>query len=677
MSKKLMLVLGALVAVAMIITACKPQVQTVKETVVVTQVITEKGETVVQVITATPEPEVVMPRTLVVCLGQEPDTLYTYKGAMLAKSQVLETIYDGPVDARSFAYQPIILEKLPSLADGDAVINVVKVKEGDKVVDKDQNVITLDPAADPKQMIVPAGKKGEEAVEYTGGEVEMDQMVVTFKLLAGLMWSDGTPLTSNDSTYAFKLFGDPDTDQPKFGYERTASYEAADEVTTVWTGLPGYKDSTYFLNFFGPAPEHIWGQYTAAELNEAEVSTRAPVGWGAYVIDEWVQGDNIRLHKNPNYFRASEGLPVFDNLVFRFVGANSNSNIAAVLSGECDIVDQTSGLDDQSKLLLELQSAGQINATFVTGTTWEHVDFGIQHISYDDGFDAATDRPQFFTDLRTRQAFAMCLDRQAVVDTALYGQSIVIDTYLPPVHPLFNKDVKHYDFNVEEAGKLLDEVGWKDVDGDPATARVAQGVAGVPDGTELKVSYETTTATLRQQVTQILQQSLAKCGIKAQLNYYPASQWFADGPEGKLFGRKFDLGEFAWLTGVQPPCDLYKTDGVPGPDESTWDSVMTAEVEALPFPFGWGGQNDPGYHNPAFDAACNKAITALPGQPEYDAGHLEAQIIFGNELPVVPLFLRLKLAATRPDMCNFIMDPTANSEMWNVEEFDYGDCAGQ
>jgi hypothetical protein len=43
-----------------------------------------------------------------------------------------------------------------------------------------------------------------------------------------------------------------------------------------------------------------------------------------------------------------------------------------------------------------------------------------------------------------------------------------------------------------------------------------------------------------------------------------------------------------------------------------------------------------------------------------------------EQLPVAPLFLRLKNAATRPDFCNFIMDPTANSEFWNIEEFDYG-----
>ena len=51
------------------------------------------------------------------------------------------------------------------------------------------------------------------------------------------------------------------------------------------------------------------------------------------------------------------------------------------------------------------------------------------------------------------------------------------------------------------------------------------------------------------------------------------------------------------------------------------------------------------------------------------------QEIFASELPVIPLYLRLKLAVTRPDMCGFTLDPTAISEMWNIEAFDFGeDC---
>ena len=72
--------------------------------------------------------------------------------------------------------------------------------------------------------------------------------------------------------------------------------------------------------------------------------------------------------------------------------------------------------------------------------------------------------------------------------------------------------------------------------------------------------------------------------------------------------------------------------------------------------------------NHGYDA--DEFLQALPGEPAYEQNHLEAQRIFAEQLPVVPLYLRLKLAATRPDMVNFIMDPTENSEFWNIEEFD-------
>jgi peptide/nickel transport system substrate-binding protein len=424
-------------------------------------------------------------------------------------------------------------------------------------------------------------------------------------------------------------------------------------------------DSTYFINITQPLPEHILGQYTPADLVTQYDAQKLWTGDGPFIIDEWTKGEQITAHKNPNYFRASEGLPKFENLVYRFTGGDPNAAIAAILAGECDIVDQTTAMDSQSQLLLELQAKGQINATFVTGTTWEHADFNIQPIEsiWNSGAfagwvaEGSTDGP--FGDVRLRQAVAMCMDRQSVVDTVMYGQSVVIDTYLPPNHPLFNADAKHWPFDPAAAATLLDEIGWLDADGDPATPRVATGVVGVPDNTLLEFNYETTNATMRQQATQIMAQSMAGCGIKVNLSYYPASQWFAAGPDGKLYGRLYDLGQFAWLTGVTPPCDLYLSTQLP--------------TEAN----GWSGQNNPGFHDPAYDTACNTQLQSLPGEPAYDTAAKEAQAIFADQLPVVPLFLRLKLAATRPDMCNFIMDPTANSEMWNIENFDYGTGCGQ
>jgi peptide/nickel transport system substrate-binding protein len=674
MSRKLLFVISLLVMASMVLAACAtPAAETVKETVVVVETQVVEGETVVQevVVTATPEPAApAEPRTLVICQGQEPDTLYFNQNAMLAKSHVLEAIYDGPVDSRSFSYQAVIVEKLASLADGDAVINTVDVVAGDKVVGDDGEVYEL--AAGTK--VRAAGCNAADcAIEWDGtAALQMEQMVVSTKFLPGLLWSDGTPLTAADSVYEWNLSADPDTPSSKYLFDRSASYEAADDVTVVWTGLPGYKDSTYFLNFSTPMPEHVWGQYTAAELTTEVDAQALYTGWGPYIIQEWVVGDHISMVKNPNYFRAGEGLPKFENVIYRFVGAGSNANIAKVLAGECDIVDQTSSLDDQSQLLLELQSTGTIQATFVTGTTWEHADFNIRPLegagfsAIGSTMDGGTVGP--FGDLRLRQAVAMCMDRQAVVDTVTFGQSVVLHTYLPPSHPLFNPDAKQYPFDVAAASALLDEIGWKDDDADPATPRVASGVENVPDGTLLEFAYGTTNATMRMQATQIMADSMVQCGIGVKLEYYPASDWFADGPDGVLFGRKFDLGQFAWLTGVEPPCDLYMTEYLSGPPESV--NPLTGKNYN-----SFGDSNETGYSNADYDAVCKAAKQALPGQPAYDENHLQAQILFAEDLPVVPLFLRLKLAAARPDMCGFIMDPTANSEMWNIEAFDYGACA--
>ena len=679
MSKKVILTYFSII-LSLILAACQPTgapdtPEPIVETLVVTEVVEATPVETIQVVTPTPEPS--GPRTLVICIGVEPDTLYPYGQNSSSTYQILQAIAEGgwsAFDNNSFAYQPVILEKLPNLADGDAVLTPVVVGEGDRVVDATGDVVTLESTADPPIMLSPAG--GGDPIPYQGGDFEMEQLSVTFKLLPDLLWSDGTPMTAADSVYAFNLLADPDTQYLKTAVERTASYDAIDELTTLWTGLPGFRDAEYFTNFFGPAPEHIWGKYTAADLLTAEESYLKPIGWGPYMIQEWIKGESLTLHKNPNYFRAAEGLPKFDTLIFRFVGQNSTTNIAALLSGECDIVDASTPLIDQGQLLLDLQSSGQINATFTTGTVFSHVDFGIQHVDHDDGYQMGVDRPDFFSDLRIHQAFAMCMDRQALVDQVFFGQSTVINTYLPPQHPLYNREVRHYDFDVQAGSALLEEVGWVDDDGDPSTPRLAQEVANIPNGTPLVLSYVSRSVSDFEQVAAILQESLAKCGIQINPGFYTFTELFADGPEGPIFGRHFDLSQFVWFTGVAPPCDLYLSELTPGPAGEEWVSVQDVITRTFS-ESGWGGQNDPGFVNEEYDQACNNALGTLPGQPEHEESHLEAQRIFAEQLPVVPLYLNLKLAATRPDLCGLIMDPSNASELWNIEEFDYGEGCEQ
>jgi peptide/nickel transport system substrate-binding protein len=660
-----------LIILSIITTACQatgaPEIpEPIVETLVVTEVVEATPVEVIQVVTPTREPA--GPRTLVICMGNEPDGIGAYGGP--SSQSILEAVfggsYWGAIDSNSFTFQPILQEKLPSLADGDAAVVPVSVGEGDIVVDAAGRIVVLDGDADPPLMLIPA--RGGEPIPYQGGEFEMDQVSATFKLLPGLVWSDGAPITAADSTYAFNLMSHPDNDFSHDPLRLTESYEAIDDLTTVWTGLPGYSGDITYANFFGPAPEHLWGEYSVSELFESEEYTRRPVGWGPYVIDEWVEGESITLHKNTNYFRADEGLPKFDTLVYRFVGENSNANLAALLSGECDIIDSTASLDDQIELLLDLQASGKIKASFSPSIWWEHIDFGIQHVDYDDGYQMGLDRPDFFSDVRTRQAFAHCMDRQALVDTIFFGQTLVLDSFVQPQHPLHNPDVPRYQFDVEAGNALLEEAGWLDHDGDPITPRVAQGVANIPDGTPLEVAYEATPAPLRQQVAAILKNSLAQCGIKANVQHIAPIELYAVDPEGKLYGRRFDLVEVAWFL---PWCGYFMSSQITGPPGETWVSILDGLTRT--FPLGWDGFNFPGYANQDYDAACNAFLGSLPGQPGHEAAYQEAQRIFAENLPAVPLFPRIQIDVSRPDMCGFIVDPTASTEFWNIEEFDYGE----
>ena len=286
-----------------------------------------------------------------------------------------------------------------------------------------------------------------------------------------------------------------------------------------------------------PLPEHLWGDIKPGDLLQFEPAAQKPAGWGPYVIDEWVKGDHIRLHKNPNYFRAAEGLPKFDTLVYRFVGENPTANVNALLTGECDLVDPAANLEQQLPLLRELQQAKKLTGVYAAGPEWEHLDFGIRPASYADGYNpAAGDRPDLFADVRTRQAFAYCLDRQAIIDQLLGKQSAVPDSYLPAQHPAYDPNVSHYGYDPAAGNKLLEEAGWKDADQNPATPRVSQGVAGVPEGTPLAVTYQTTKAALRQQVAGLLVKNLGGCGIQVTAQTSAPETCLHPGRMGRYLG---------------------------------------------------------------------------------------------------------------------------------------------
>ena len=600
-----------------------------------------------------PSPTTNLPRALTVCLGQEPNTLYPFGTLNSAARSVLGAIYDGPIDTFTNGYRPVILEKIPSIENGDAQLATVSVKRGDPVVDSAGNFAALDFGVS----VLPSGCAEDAcAIKYDGrADLKMDQLIVTFRILPGLTWSDGATLNAADSVFGFKLASDPATPGSKYLTDRTASYEAVDERTVQWWGRPGFIDPGFASNFWTPLPKHLWENISAADLALGNTQTHPPIGWGAYIFKEWVPGSYITLDKNPAYFRKSEGLPHFDKLTFLFL-KDAPTGISALVAGQCDVLDTSLRLDGEIDLLTALQRSDQAKLVTATTPLIERLDFGIKPASYDDGYAPVLgDRQDILGDARTRQGIADCLDRQKVVTTVLGGISEVPDSFISPEHPLLNKQIAKYPFDVNKGIALLDAVGWKDPDNDPATPRVAKGVKGVADGTPLVLNYLTTSALQRRQVSDILTQSLAQCGVGVNLKFYNQDDLYASGPDGPLFGRQFDLAEYAIGTvGSEPPCAWFMTSQIPTRDNK------------------WLGVNVSGYSNPDYDALCHKALNSLPGSQGYKDSYAGVQNIFATDLPSVPLYMRIKAAATRRDMCNFSLDAFAVNDLWNIEELNFG-----
>ncbi len=594
-----------------------------------------------QIPTPTPLPET----TLTVCLKNEPNSLYPFGELNASARTVLSALNDGAVDYANYQYLPVILSDLPTLENKDAQIAPIKVKADDFVVNAKGDLVQLSKG----ERVRPAGCRSDDcAISYDGvSALEMDQMIATFRWLPDLTWSDGSPLSADDSVYAFEIKRES---APKdYLIQRTQAYEAADERTTQWFGVAGYIDSTYFLNFWNPAPRFAWNEIPIEQLSSAEISSHLPIGWGAYRIKEWRSSEDIVLEKNPYYFRAAEGYPKFDNLHFRFI-ADANDALSELIAGRCDILDPALNLDENIGLLQALQTSEQARLFVAAGMSMEWLALGVNPASYDDGYDPTKDRPNFFSDIYVRQALAYCVDRRTLTDSVLHGLTQPPTSYLPFGHPALDANLSAIPYDPEIGKSLLTQAGWQVDDENPSAPRHAVNVQKVAQNTPLILNYASASSPQRRQVAAVLQESLAECGIGVNVEFLSSNDFYQPGPDGILFGRKFDLAEYALgVEGFEPPCNWFDSASIPNEENS------------------WQGVNLSGFKNEEYDAACLAGRSALQGDDDYLAAYRRTQNVLAEQLPAIPLFSRLRIAVTRPDLCGFNLDPTADL-LWNVEE---------
>ena len=611
-----------------------PEIDSVEiSPIVLTEVPTSEPDTVQPVLpTDTPEPTAVPKKieTLTVCLGKEPQTLFFYAESSQAMWSVLESIYDGPFDIGDGKADPVIFEKIT------VEEKPVSVVRGDIIVDFDGDAVEMKPGtvfmpAEPVDNCV--GKACLSTWNSLSEKAEINQTVITFVLKDDLKWNDGTPLTAGDSVYSMTVNGLKGIKASKQTYNLTESYIALDEHTVEWRGLPGYVPADPSDVFWTPLPSHKMKGMNAEELLASEFVNRAPLGWGAWQIVSWEEGDSIVAERNPYYAVTDGEEPFFDRIVYKFYGRPGDNNLEALKNGACDIIDTSVDLGSDLEPILEDVRDGKMSIYIRPDLSRLEMVFNL--IPPVNPWASVSLVP---LDLRT--AVMQGINRQSVIRQVLYGQSEIPVDFYPMEHIKHNTELEAAAYDPDTAKKTLDSLGWTVPDDDPQGVRIATAVPGVMYGTPLTFTLTIADNAFAKKAADMIRDDLADIGIAVDIQPLPLGEFYAQGPDGAIFGKKFDTVMFAWAAGKNP-CEIYVSGQTPAAENH------------------WVGTNVGSYSNEEYDDAC-----LLPMHSAMNAGK-----IFAGDIPTVPLYFNISIAASSNNICGVSDRIGSRSVLWNLEGF--------
>jgi len=595
------------------------------------------GEAATETAVPAPSPTVTpeSPVTLTICTASLPETLFPYQaGSSVSLNALLAMVGTRPY------------ERIPSEQNGDLLLQSVSVQRGQPVVDARGELVTLKAGA----TVRPSGCRSSDCAIVWDGEsvLEMDQMVVTFRLLDGLAWSDGTRVSAADSVFSFELASDLVAFGSGWVMDRTVRYSALDERTLEWVGKPGFTTAEMETLFWMPIPLHQFlDGLDWQNLDSEERFKAGSLSFGPFIIDRWEEG-LIQLTRNVGYYRAEEGLPYLDIINLKVV-EGAGSAIAALLDGACDVLDTSVGLENEPETLAELQADNRFDVLISQTGIWEQLVFGIQPAAYDLFYNPVYgDRPDFFGDARTRQAVSACLDREALIESGYSELVPVWPSFLPPDNTHLSEGTSIV-YDPDGGLDLLEQVGWRDHDLDPETPLIAGVVTGIPAGTVFSLSLLIDSSPVHQRMAGVVRDSLAGCGIEVRVDTLPVNELYEPGPGGLVFGRQFDLTFVAWQPLAELDCGFYQSWRIPAEENQ------------------WIGTNIAGLVNDNYDKACADASLALP---ESSPGLITAaEEVFLSTLPAIPLFGHPDVMVIRRAQCGNFDFSSAEFFFENLDEF--------
>ena len=267
-------------------------------------------------------------------------------------------------------------------------------------------------------------------------EVSEDGLVWTFHLRRGVKFHDGHELTAADVVYTFERDMDPATGVPHPEYYAPIeSVEALDDYTVQFTLK---EPNSMFLFNLARGDSIIVPKGAGEELKSH------PNGTGPFKFVEWVRGDHVTLERFEDYYGTdAEGnkLPYLDRVIIKFI-PDPSAQIAALKAGDIDVI----------AYILSPESAVDI-ANDPRFKVLEGVTTG-------DVILAINNSREPFNDVRVRRAISYAINREEIIEGAMFGYGTPIGSHMSPINPNYIDLTWVYPYDPEKAKELLAEAGY-------------------------------------------------------------------------------------------------------------------------------------------------------------------------------------------------------------------------
>ena len=411
-----------------------------------------------------------------------------------------------------------------------------------------------------------------------------DGRTFTLTLRDGIVFSDGTPFSSQDVLFTFRALYDPATASSLASsvlvQGKPLTVSAPDARTVVITLPAPFAPGVALLDNVPILPKHkLQAALDSGTFGKAWGVTTPPAeiaGLGPFVITEFIPAQRMTFARNPHYWRKDASgapLPYLDRLVMEFITAQ-DAEMLRLQAGSVDFMSQADVRAEDIAALRRLRDQNAIQLVEV-GTS---VDPQLLWFNLTPGNNAVKAKP-YLQRAEFRQAISHAIDRDAIVRTVYLGAA---DPVYGPITPgkktWYSADAPALRYDVAKARSLLAAAGLSDKNGD--------GMLDDGRGQPVRFSIITQAQHVREKTATMIQEQLRQVGIAVDVVGLDPNSMIARFGAGDYetiyFGFQasaFDpgLNLDMWLSGGNGHVWNF---GAPAPWEKALDAVMQQQVAA-------------------------------------------------------------------------------------------------